>query len=291
MSIAADSNAQSFCSAGLWMNGTITNIGKQCNQINYNDLANLPPLSGVSQINPALITATDWGIFNGKQAALGFTPENSANKGAVSGYAPLNASSVVPLANLPTIPFSQLSGVDASGAASTAQTNAQTFAANASNISSGTIAAARVATLNQNTTGNSATSTAFAATPGQCGASNAATGVTAAGTANCSTIPGIMGFTPANVTAIPQSFTGTTNSSGIITFTLSGFTSAPKCVYSVRTGTATPLNAYQGTEVNAPTTTAASLYVTAPVNIIPLFLGPTVAGVGAGVAGTASCQQ
>jgi len=46
--------------------------------------------------------------------ALGFTPENPANKGAANGYAPLNASSAVPLTNLPVIPYSQTSGVQAS---------------------------------------------------------------------------------------------------------------------------------------------------------------------------------
>jgi hypothetical protein len=44
-------------------------------------------------------------------------------------------------------------GADASGAAATAQSNAETFSANAGNITSGTLAAARVATLNQNTSG------------------------------------------------------------------------------------------------------------------------------------------
>lgn len=37
----------------------------------------------------------------GKQAVLGFTAEDRANKGAASGYAPLNASAVVPISNLP----------------------------------------------------------------------------------------------------------------------------------------------------------------------------------------------
>ena len=46
------------------------------------------------------LTSTNWNTFNGKQAALGFTPENSANKGAANGYAGLNASSLVPVANL-----------------------------------------------------------------------------------------------------------------------------------------------------------------------------------------------
>lgn len=36
------------------------------------------------------------------EASLGFTPENAANKGIASGYAPLNSSSQVPSSNLPT---------------------------------------------------------------------------------------------------------------------------------------------------------------------------------------------
>ena len=42
-----------------------------------------------------LLSATDWAIFNGKQANLGFTPENIANRGIANGYATLNASSKV----------------------------------------------------------------------------------------------------------------------------------------------------------------------------------------------------
>lgn len=38
--------------------------------------------------------------LNSKQAALGFTPENIANKGTANGYAPLDSSSRLPLANL-----------------------------------------------------------------------------------------------------------------------------------------------------------------------------------------------
>jgi hypothetical protein len=40
--------------------------------------------------------------LSGKQDSLGFTPENSANKGAANGYAPLDASAKVPAANLPS---------------------------------------------------------------------------------------------------------------------------------------------------------------------------------------------
>lgn len=41
------------------------------------------------------LSSTDWTTFNNKQAALGFTAENSANKAAANGYASLNASSKV----------------------------------------------------------------------------------------------------------------------------------------------------------------------------------------------------
>ena len=40
--------------------------------------------------------------ISGKEDSLGFTPENSANKGSANGYAPLDASSKVPAANLPS---------------------------------------------------------------------------------------------------------------------------------------------------------------------------------------------
>lgn len=48
-----------------------------------------------------LVTDTDKSNWNGKQSALGFTPENSANKGANNGYAGLDASGKVPVSQLP----------------------------------------------------------------------------------------------------------------------------------------------------------------------------------------------
>jgi hypothetical protein len=38
----------------------------------------------------------------GKQASLGFTPEDASKKGAANGYAPLDAGAKVPAANLPS---------------------------------------------------------------------------------------------------------------------------------------------------------------------------------------------
>jgi hypothetical protein len=74
-------------------------------------LADLPLLSSadvglgnvpnVDATNPAnitqsasyrFVTDTEKSTWNGKQDALGFTPENSANRGIANGYAPLNAS-------------------------------------------------------------------------------------------------------------------------------------------------------------------------------------------------------
>jgi hypothetical protein len=56
----------------------------------------------------------------GAQAALGFTPENSANKGAVNGYASLDAAGKVPSTQLPSyvddvLEFANLAGFPATG--------------------------------------------------------------------------------------------------------------------------------------------------------------------------------
>lgn len=45
------------------------------------------------------VSAADWTTFNAKQAALGFTPENAANKNAASGYAGLTALTKLNLAH------------------------------------------------------------------------------------------------------------------------------------------------------------------------------------------------
>jgi hypothetical protein len=59
-------------------------------------LGNVDNTSDVSKpVSTAQATA-----IAAKQNVLGFTPENSANKGAANGYAPLNSSSRVPIANI-----------------------------------------------------------------------------------------------------------------------------------------------------------------------------------------------
>jgi hypothetical protein len=67
----------------------------------------------------------------------------------------------------------------------------------ATEINSGTLAAARIPVLNQSTTGNAATATALAAAPAQC-SGQFATGITANGAANCSTVAAVLGYTPQN---------------------------------------------------------------------------------------------
>ena len=60
---------------------------------------NLPTASAT---NRGALSAADWTTFNTKQAALGFTPENVANKGAANGYAPLDATSKISSTYLPS---------------------------------------------------------------------------------------------------------------------------------------------------------------------------------------------
>lgn len=50
-------------------------------------------------------TDTEKTTWNGKQDMLGYTPENSSNKGQANGYAGLDSSGKVPAAQLPTMDY------------------------------------------------------------------------------------------------------------------------------------------------------------------------------------------
>jgi len=52
---------------------------------------NIPNASASSR---GLLSAADWALFNSKQAALGFTPENVANKNLPNGYAGLSGGKI-----------------------------------------------------------------------------------------------------------------------------------------------------------------------------------------------------
>lgn len=49
-----------------------------------------------------VVTDTEKGTWNNKQDALGFTPENIANKGTALGYAALDGGGKIPMSNLPS---------------------------------------------------------------------------------------------------------------------------------------------------------------------------------------------
>lgn len=88
-----------------------------------------------------------------------YNPGSGGSGGDVSSVA--GRTGAVVLANtdisgLGTASTHAASDFDSAGAATTAQSNAETFAANASNISSGTLDSARIGTLNQNTSGSAA---------------------------------------------------------------------------------------------------------------------------------------
>lgn len=67
------------------------------------------PLSGdlsltcavASAIVPGCLSAVDWAAFNAKQPALGFTPENVANKNMIGGYPGLTAGGLLNTAVIP----------------------------------------------------------------------------------------------------------------------------------------------------------------------------------------------
>lgn len=90
------------------------------------------------------LTSTDWNTFNNKQSALGYTPENVANKGTNNGYCALDSGGKVPTANLPTVnAINQLTGDVTAGPASGSASAAATV------VSVGGSAAANVHTAEQ----------------------------------------------------------------------------------------------------------------------------------------------
>jgi hypothetical protein len=107
--IGAGTNANA-----LLVSGSLSYSGGgtvNANQLSGVSLASLS--TGLLKINagtgvPGTATASN------VTSTLGFIPENSANRSAPGGYAPLNGSSQVPLANIPTIPYTQLSGAPVS---------------------------------------------------------------------------------------------------------------------------------------------------------------------------------
>ena len=98
---AADKIKLDSLSAGA--NGTITAVTASAP---LNATAGLAPNISIANATTAAdgyLSSADWNTFNNKQPALGFTPENSANKNAVNGYAGLNASGKISASHLPAL--------------------------------------------------------------------------------------------------------------------------------------------------------------------------------------------
>ncbi len=69
---------------------------------NYTHPANHPASVITQDASNRFVTDTEKATWNAKQAALGFTPENAANKGVANGYPPLGADAKIPAGYLPS---------------------------------------------------------------------------------------------------------------------------------------------------------------------------------------------
>ena len=193
--------------------GTVTGVTGTAPVVSSGGTAPAISMAAATTSVAGYLTAADWTTFNGKQAALGFTPYNSTNP---SGYTS-NTGTVTSVGGTGTV-----SGLSLSGTVSTTGnlTLGGTLAVTASNFASQTantilaaptgvagvptfraLVAADIPTLNQNTTGTAAT----------------ITGVYG-GTITSSQITTGLGFTPYNST----NPSGYTTNTGTVTSIVAG---------------------------------------------------------------------
>ena len=86
-----------------WNVGTVTSVGTSA-PLTGGTITGSGTI-GINQSNTTTdgyLSATDWNTFNNKQANLGYTPENLANKGINNGYASLGGDGKVPSTQLPS---------------------------------------------------------------------------------------------------------------------------------------------------------------------------------------------
>jgi len=86
-----------------WSVGTVTSVGTSA-PLTGGTITGTGTI-GITQSGAAAdgyLSSTDWNTFNNKQNALGYTPENVANKGAINGYASLDGAGKVPSTQLPS---------------------------------------------------------------------------------------------------------------------------------------------------------------------------------------------
>lgn len=94
LSLGADENFTTDEEKTKLSNLSGTNTGDQIIPDKLSDLS--------EDTNHRIVTDTEKSTWNGKQNALGFTPENSANKGVSGGYAELDVTGKVPSTQLPS---------------------------------------------------------------------------------------------------------------------------------------------------------------------------------------------
>jgi len=82
------------------------------NANNYSHPANHPPAIITQDVNNRFVTDAEKTAWNGKEDALGFTPENVADKGQSNGYTPLDGAGKVPTIHIPTSPQNYLGTYD-----------------------------------------------------------------------------------------------------------------------------------------------------------------------------------
>lgn len=176
---------------------TLTNKSIAASEVNSGTLAaaQMPALTG-DVTSSAGAVATTVGKINGvSMAALG--------TGIVKNTTTTGVPSIAIASDFPTLnqnTTGSAATITATTLPSVTSVNSTTIPASSTLLTSGGAlgtpssgSAANLTgfpTLNQSTTGNAATATALAATPTQCTGSQFATGVTAAGNANCATPPG-----------------------------------------------------------------------------------------------------
>jgi hypothetical protein len=86
-----------------WSVGTVTSVGTSA-PLTGGTITGSGTI-GINQSNTTTdgyLSSTDWNTFNNKQANLGYTPENLANKGINNGYASLGGDGKVPSTQLPS---------------------------------------------------------------------------------------------------------------------------------------------------------------------------------------------
>jgi len=89
-------------------------------KISGNNACDLTGLTTTNKTNIVVAINELVTSLSGKEDSLGFTPEDSSNKGNANGYAPLDASAKVPAANLPSyvddvVEYADFASLPASG--------------------------------------------------------------------------------------------------------------------------------------------------------------------------------